>query len=117
MEFDHFVRMEVQVFSELNLSPDVVALLERFIRIHEAQINSSRSGHYPLKSGALVARMKALRPTFSAFGEPVTTTISRDRVAGALTLIANSSVMFGTRDWNVAGTISAMAGAVGLTLA
>lgn len=117
MEFEHFIRMETKLFSELGLHPSVIDLLERFIRSHEAEINASRQGGNPLGTGTLVSQLKRLAPSFDGRGEPTTTTYDRDRVVGALTLIANSSVMFGTRDWNVAGTISAMAGAVGLTLA
>lgn len=115
MEFEHFVRMEMRLFSDLGLDPSVLRLLEQFLHTHRAEIEASRRGRNPLKSGALIAQLKDLRPKFDARGEPMVATFDRDRVAGALTLVANSSVMFGTRDWNVAGTISAMAGAVGLT--
>lgn len=116
MDFEHFIRMEVRLFRELGISPRIVYLLEQFLRTHESDISASRSGTNPLTSGSLVGQLKRLLPRFDTRGEPTTTLYDRDRVAGALTLVANSSVIFGTRDWNVAGTISAMAGAVGLSL-
>ncbi len=116
MDFEHFIRMEVRLFRELEISDEIVHLLERFLRAHEREINASRSGTNQLPSGSLVGHLKRLLPRFDERGEPTTTLYDRDRISGALTLVANSSVIFGTRDWNVAGTISAMAGAVGLSL-
>lgn len=38
--------------------------------------------------------------------------MSATRIAAALTVVSNSSVLFTTRDWSVAGTLSTMAGAL-----
>ncbi len=114
MEFEHFLRMELRLFENLDLSPRSLAMLQRFLRLHEAEIELARSGKKPLTSGAIISAVKGLRPKFDARGELMDTYWTTNRAVGALTLISNSSVMFGTRDWNVAGVISAMAGAIGL---
>lgn len=40
-----------------------------------------------------------------------------NRIAGSLILFVDMGVMFATRDWSVAGTMSAMAGAIGMVAA
>ena len=38
--------------------------------------------------------------------------VSRERLVGTATIVSDLSVMFTTRDWSVAGTLSTMAGAL-----
>jgi len=116
MNFEYFVRMEKRLYLQLGVQPEIVALLERFLWTHMDQVDAARKGHMSIDDSLLINSLRSLRPQLDRRGSLVGGVLTANRVAGALTLFTNMTVMFTTRDWTVTGTMSAMAGAFGLTL-
>lgn len=114
MEFEHFIRMERRVWEDLQISPKVIHLLERFLRTHQAELEAARMGKRPIASGAIIQQVAELKRY--KYGAPSVwdTVLQTNRLAGALTLFTNMGVMFGTRDWSVTGTMSTLAASAGL---
>jgi hypothetical protein len=117
MEYEHFVRMEKRLYLELGAQPEVVALLERFLWLQAKEVDESRRGKHPIEDGRLIKALRSVRPSHDLRGNFVDRPWTAHRVAGALTLFADMTVMFTTRDWSVTGTMSAMAGSIGLLAA
>jgi hypothetical protein len=114
MDYEYFVRMERKLHLQIGIQPVIVDLLERFLWTHAEQVNAARKGTNQIEDGLLIKSLKAVRPIRDVRGRFVDEIWSTNRIAGALTLFANMTVMFTTRDWTVTGTMSAMAGALGL---
>lgn len=114
MEYEHFVRMEAKLFGRLGVNPDVVKLLERFLWSRAGAVDLARKGKNRIEDGLIIKALKSIRPERDAGGHVVGGVWTANRIAGALTLFANMTVMFTTRDWSVTGTMSTMAGSIGL---
>jgi hypothetical protein len=91
----------------------VIELIMRVISAQANQVNKIRRAETSLDHG--IIKKSVIEPFLSwreqpkaAHDEPV----SKVRFASALTIIADLSVLFGTRDWSVTGTISTMASAL-----
>ncbi len=117
MEFEYFVRMEKMLFLQLGIQPAIVDRLERFLWLQAGEVEAARQGKRPIPDGDLVRAVKSIRPSRPEHDTMGNLFWSANRVSGALVLFANMTVMFTTRDWSVTGTMSTMAGAVGLTAA
>lgn len=117
MDFQYFLRMEGILLKATPLSPRVVTLILSTISKYEIQIQNARLGEKPLPRGIVIDQPKALLESLkkgsdSGVGLP---TFAAHRVAGIATLVADSAVLFTTRDWGVTGTLSTMAGAIAAT--
>ena len=114
MDFRYFLRMESVLLAATPLSPHVCSLILQVIRKYETDIQAARRGHTPLATGIIKAQPKALLDALqsarnSGVGLP---TFPAQQVIGIVTLVADSAVLFTTRDWGVAGTFSTIAGAI-----
>lgn len=114
MDFQYFLRMEGVLLTKTPLSPRVVTLILQTISKYEKEVQEARLGEMPLPKGIVIAQPKALLDSLkkareSGVGLP---TFAAHRVAGIATLVADSAVLFTTRDWGVTGTLSTMAGAI-----
>ena len=114
MPFHHFLEMERRLFSSLGMHPRVASLLLRVIELHQREIVKLRARASTIPHGTF-------KNTISNLTEKIRSNdiklaydnlVSRTELSAAATFVANSSVMFTTRDWGVAGTISCMAGAL-----
>ncbi len=110
MSFEHFLDMERKLFESAELTKPVVDLLMSFIDSQRAYVELAREGKQPLVSGSIRRLMldglqSAERLSSSLADMPTS------KVAGIATVVANMSVIFSTRDWGVAGTLSTIAGA------
>lgn len=112
IDFEHFVRMERRVWSAIGVSPHIIDLLERYLRQNKKEIELARAGKLPLASGKIIREARSLRPPEGTSAWDYV--LQSNRIAGALTLFSNMGVMFSTRDWSVASTMSTLAGSVGL---
>lgn len=117
MNYEYFVRMESHLFSELGVSVEVIKLLERFLWAHKEEVDEARKGQKPIEEGRLINALRSARPPQDAQGRSVGSLWTANRIAGALTVFTDMTVMFTSRDWSVAGTMSAMAGGIGLLAA
>jgi hypothetical protein len=114
MQFDYFLKMEQVLLQELPISPRVAQLILGMVSKIEGDIEKARVGEITLAPNSIISHPKAL---LTSIRETGTSRSARrafpvQRIAGIATMVANSAVMFTTRDWGVAGTISTMAGAI-----
>jgi hypothetical protein len=117
MDYEHFVRMERRLWLQLGVQQEVVNLLERFLWSHTSEVEASRRGKHPIEDGRLIKALRAVRPKVDLRGNSAEGPWTTNRIAGALTLFSNMTVMFTTRDWSVTGTMSALCGSIGLIAA
>jgi hypothetical protein len=114
MEFEYFMQMEERLLREIGIHPDVRALVLRLLDQHRRKIEGIRAGHDGLVPGSIrIGFERILQALKLPTGAPP---IRPERVAGAMTLVANLGCLFTSRDWSVAGTISAIGGAAVLTI-
>lgn len=114
MSFSYFMRMERILLAAAPLSPRVRALTLSVVKKFEADIELARRGLKPLPNGVIKAQPRVLLEglrvsNLSVVGMP---TFAATQIVGIVTLVADTSVLFTTRDWGVAGTFSTIAGAM-----
>ncbi len=113
MSHSYFRRMEMRLFSSAGLNEDVVNEVMKTIDDQKKEIESLRMQHKTLRHGIIKeALTKLLSSSVSRFTKLQDRQISVTRVAAAITVIGNTSVLFTTRDWSITGTLSTMAGAL-----
>lgn len=113
MEFSYFEKMERRLLSKIGLSQQVIELVLSLLRQHEDSIEDIRSGQKSIQRGLIrEAILFPLRQWRSKNGILRDYHISSVRLTALITVVADTSVMFTTRDWGVAGTLSTMAGAL-----
>lgn len=112
MPYRHFREMERLLLKRSGVSDRVQSLILSVIDKFENDVEASRHGDKPLPSGSIsklptiisesiVNDVKFNLGTFNLNGA---------QAAGLMTVIADVSVLFTTRDWGVAGTLSTIAG-------
>lgn len=113
MDFEYFRRMERRLLSASGLHPKVVELIMDVIDSQATPLEEIRSGARSLKRGSVrplvadpIFRWRASRREFQSLE------ISKKSVVAAITIVADVSVLFTTRDWSVTGTLSTMAAAL-----
>jgi hypothetical protein len=119
MPFEHFLQMERRLLETLGLHPAVIDLALRFVGSQRATVEISRHGKAPAISrdpSGNLAWTTLKHQVSQLFGDKFRRDVSRERISALLVIMANTSVLFTTRDWDVAGTLSAMAGATPLLL-
>lgn len=113
MSLDHFHGMERKLLQSAQLNPRVVNFIMKIVAAQDGELEAIRAANRQLMKGtvrdAIEVPLSKLR---KMHGKIVDRDMSATRLAAAMTVICNSSVMFTTRDWSVAGTLSTMAGAV-----
>lgn len=107
MSFEHFLDMERKLFEAAGLTKPLIDLLMSFIDSQRAYVELARRGKQSIASGAIKRLMlEGIERIPTSL-----TVMPTSRVAGIATVVANMSVLFATRDWGVAGTLSTIAGA------
>jgi hypothetical protein len=109
MPYEHFMRMERRLLSAFTLPDGVRAYVTKTIdkergnleAIREVLFTRSHDAYHSVQQNTkdLLDQVRQRRET-----------ISSQQLAGLLCVVADSSVLFTTRDWSLAGTISTMAG-------
>lgn len=114
MSFGRFLEMERRLLSSLGVHPRVVNLLLKVIEFHEGEIEELRDSSAAIPHGTFKKIISSMTETVGArdMQSVYDNLVSHTDLSAVATFIANSSVMFTTRDWGVAGTISCMAGAL-----
>lgn len=110
MDFGRFLTMEERLLLELRLHPRLVSLVLQLVADQRRNIEGVRNGRLKLTHGSvrsvpesIIQELKAAKKGDSDH------TIPLRKVVALTTLTADLAVMFTTRDWGVAGTLSAMA--------
>lgn len=103
---DLFLRKEGELLRAAGVGADVAALAIRMLRDHCPQLGPE---------GRALKQVRA-RDIRAAIVEPFSAsrlsagTIPTTKLVAAMSLVADMTVLFTTRDWNVVGTLSAIAG-------
>lgn len=111
MPYEHFIRMERRLLDFFNLSDGVREYVIKTVEKERANLEAIREVLFTRSQGAyhsVQENTKELLDQVRQRGE----TMSSQQLAGLLCVVADSSALFTTRDWSVAGTISTMAGGV-----
>jgi hypothetical protein len=118
MTIAYFKKMEWILLRNADVTPRVSALIVEMIGKLEVEIEATRNGFSPLKPGSIANEPKSLLNELKADRLSVLglRSFPANRLAGILTIVADSTVMFTTRDWGVAGTLSTMAGAIATSI-
>jgi hypothetical protein len=109
MELDHFLQMGRWLLDAAGLNPRVTELASRVIRSLRPRLEQVRRGEATLDHGA-IERLLAI-PLQRDITKHVRE-ISSTRIVCIVTLVADLSILFTTRDWSVVGTLSSIAGAL-----
>jgi hypothetical protein len=111
MDFAHFLRMEERLLAELGLHPRIRALVIQMVVDRKSEVEAVRNGRIKIRRGSvgdvpkpIIEELKQPKPDGGHM-------LPLGKVVALTTLTADLSVMFTTRDWGVAGTLSAMAAA------
>lgn len=118
MSFDYFLNMEKKLFESIQLDARIVNHVIRQIKETQSNVDNARSGKSPFENGFIQSALRRIikRDNSKKNVSPSEHRVAVDRISAVLTIISNSSVLFSTRDWGVAGTISTMSGSLSLGL-
>jgi hypothetical protein len=111
MDFAHFLRMEERLLEELRLHPRVRSLVIQMVVDHRSQIEAVRNGRKRIRRGSVRDIPQPIIDELKAPNQDRDFMLPLRKVVALTALTADLSVMFTTRDWGVAGTLSAIAAA------
>lgn len=106
MTYEHFLEMEKRLLFSSMLNPLAVHAIVGLMRRQKHSVEDIRSRNRDLPSGILRG---VLSTPLNELKFSLNRQMSVSRVAAAVGLVADTAVLFTTRDWGVAGTLSAMA--------
>lgn len=116
MPLSHFLKMERVLLENSSLSPRVRNLVMKAVNNQQAHLEDIRDCRATLPEGAVsklpVRVIDSVRKSMASDNSP----ISSHKITGLMTVIADMSVLFTTRDWGVTGTLSTMAGGLAATM-
>lgn len=112
MTFEQFLELERKLFLRLGFHPSVAELLLQLLVRQNNAVESIRNSETDLKRGSIKRVVAALIAQLRERSGLPDLRIPTTRVAGLATFVSNMSVLFTTRDWSTAGTMSTIAGAL-----
>lgn len=116
MPLSHFLKMERVLLENSSLSPRVRNLVMKAVNNQQAHLEDIRDCRATLPEGAVsklpVRVIDSVRKSMASDNSP----ISSHKITGLMTVVADMSVLFTTRDWGVTGTLSTMAGGLAATM-
>ena len=112
MSYEHFLDMERRLFRALKFPEKVKAyLIERVSAARGSVEEALESRDLANASDSLSRRtMDLLKQLRAALRSADGTSLPTNQVAGLAIVVSNLSVLFTTRDWSAAGTMSAISG-------
>lgn len=114
MDSIQFVEMEVRLLRALRVHPALEKLIEDLV-IRRSDIFERIERREQILSPGQIRRsvmfiVEHLRGSLGGIHVP------KNQIVGVATLVSDVTVMFSTRDWGVAGTLSTMAGALAMSV-
>ncbi len=110
MEFDHFLKMESKLFSDLGARNVARNRMLKCVQTEEKKLEEMRNLAANFRQGSAKLFIgDSLKKLHESLVSKVPL-LSTNQLTGAAIFFSNASVLFSSRDWGVAGTISAMAG-------
>ncbi len=113
MSYDHFRNMERLLLIRSNVDIRIKSIILNVIDMYEKETDLARRGELPITTGSIskipneISRTVIQDIDSANYGSK----LSAVQIAGLMTVITDISVLFTTRDWGVAGTMSTIAGA------
>ena len=114
MAYAHFREMERLLLRRSGVGSRVQAIILAVVDKYQAEVESARHGDNPLPSGSISKLPTRIANAIKKERDSNlgTISLSSTQAAGLMTVLSDVSVLFTTRDWGVAGTISTIAGGV-----
>lgn len=113
MSFSHFRRMEMKLLAAAGIGHEVAALIMLAIDAKQEEIELLRQQKNTLRDGSVREAIASFIPSlFPGWKKVGCREISVNKVISVMTVVADTSVLFTTRDWSITGTISTAAGAL-----
>ncbi|WP_430397200.1 hypothetical protein [Ferrovibrio sp.] len=110
MTFDHFMKMEEKLLKELGLDVRVRSILLDIINQQKKEIENARAGQFPVLNTYEVVFTPIVSLLKNAQKE--TALLPAHKLVSLITVIGNASVLFTSRDWEILGAVSSLAGCV-----
>lgn len=104
-----FYRMERRLFESLGVDPQVATLAMEIVSMETREAMQIASGNKPMVMFIINAIIMPMRSILFEKNTDGSWALSRAGVASLWSIIANTSVIFTTRDWSVAGIYSTYA--------
>jgi hypothetical protein len=108
MTAQYFERMEAKLLDEAGMPYGARNAVLQLIKSERSRLEAARNGHRVIPYGTIRQVIMGICPRGPR--EKKSMHVSTTQIAAGLTIIADTSVLFTTRDWGVAGTLSTMAG-------
>lgn len=113
MDSIQFVEMEVRLLRALRVHPALEKLIEDLVIRRTDLFERIERREQILSSGQIrkgvMSLVDQLRGSLGGIH------VSKAQIVGVATVVSDSTVMFSTRDWGVAGTLSTIAGALAMS--
>lgn len=104
MPFEHFLAMERKLLGACELETRLIDTVIQMLESARIKSDEARSRNSPIKRGTI--KKKLLDPIRRLCRNDESCSVPRHKIVSAMTILADSSVLFTSRDWGVAGTIS-----------
>lgn len=114
MDLHRFLQLEQALLEHSQLSPRIRALVLRLVSAQSKAIEDIRNGNAFLPKGMVTALPTRISREIAESGGSAIgpKPMSTNKIAGIMTVVIDMSALFTTRDWNVVGTLSTVAGAL-----
>ncbi len=113
MSFSHFLKMEHKLASSADINPAVSSIIIKFIAQQEKFVNSVRPGEIRIENNQISNLPNRLIADISSdsIKNGLQKPLSINQIIGITVIVMDFSAIFTTRDWDVSGFISTVAGA------
>lgn len=113
MDSLHFVEMEARLVRALDVHPALARLIEDLVVRRTDLFERFEKRDQILKQGQIRRDVLKLLSRLRSSSGGID--ISKTQMVGMATIVADTTVMFSTRDWGVAGTLSTIAGGLAMS--
>jgi len=115
MTFEHFIRMERRLLEIFNTPPQVTSFALEMIHENQEVIEQLRRTPFDNRSKktsfTFVDKVKS-----SLISIREKNSMPPEKLSALMVVVTNSTSLFSSRDWSVAGTISTMAGGIAMAI-
>jgi hypothetical protein len=115
MTYKYFLEMERRLIVKRNIPLRLRAVIMDVVTKYQEDVEAARNGEKRMSDGSILKGVESMLGILNSPNESEVEPMEPSRLAGLATLIADTSVLYTTRDWSTAGTMSAMAGALCVT--
>jgi hypothetical protein len=116
MSSEYFLQMESRLLAATGVHPRIRSLILDYVQLNMSGLTRVLSGEEKLAKGQVLMKPKKIKDELKfSLNHPVgQRPQSVKKIIGTMTIVMDMSVLYTTRDWSVAGTMSTIAGALPL---